>query len=169
MVQIHYNGMNNGGYKPDQTKVAFWFMKEGTPDNLVTRQQVFGNVSIPPGAKDVTSNGGTSIPAGSSIVGITPHAHMLATKMSATYSASGGGAECLVNVPNWDFNWQLDYMFEEPIPGPVSVSTTCVWDNTAENQPTVNGMKLQPRQISFGEESLAEMCLHYVWSSRPTR
>ena len=84
-----------------------------------------------------------------------------------TWATIGGKQECLVNVPKWDFHWQLDYMLAEPINGPVQVSATCVWDNTAANQPVINGMQLQPRQIMFGEESLAEMCLHYIWVSRP--
>jgi hypothetical protein len=93
---------------------------------------------------------------------------MLATVMSATATVAGK-QECLVDVPKWDFHWQLDYMLAEPIAGPAQVSTTCVWDNSAENQPTINGMKLSPRQVNFGEASLDEMCLHYIWVSRPMR
>jgi hypothetical protein len=169
-IQVHYNAQSTDGYKPDQTRVAFWFMKEGTPKNLVTREGVFAGVSIPPGQKEVTSNGGASFGAGASIIGVTPHAHMLATKMSAR-ATMGGQEQCLVNVPEWDFHWQLDYMFKEPIvvDGSMQVSTQCVWDNSAENQPTINGMQLQPRQVAFGEASLDEMCLHYIWVSRPFR
>jgi hypothetical protein len=168
-IQVHYNAQEAGAYKPDQTRVAFWFLKEGTPKNLVTREGVFGGVSIPPGVKEVTSAGRTSIGAGASIIGVTPHAHMLATKMSARANV-GGQEECLVNVPEWDFHWQLDYMFAEPLTGgSMQVSTQCVWDNSAENQPVINGMQLQPRQVAFGEASLDEMCLHYIWVSRPFR
>jgi hypothetical protein len=169
-IQVHYNAQTTDGYKPDQTRVAFWLMKEGTPKNLVTREGVFAGVSIPPGNAEVISNGGSSFGGGTSIIGVTPHAHMLATAMSARVTM-GGQEQCLVNVPEWDFHWQLDYMFAEPlvVEGNAQVSTQCVWDNSAENQPVINGMQLQPRQISFGEASLDEMCLHYIWVSRPFR
>jgi hypothetical protein len=125
---------------------------------------------LPPGQKEITSSGRATFGPGTSIIGITPHAHMLATKMSA-HATMGGKDECLVNVPDWDFHWQLDYMFAEPIvvDSSMQVTTQCVWDNSAENQPWINGMQLTPRQVNFGEASLDEMCLHYIWVSRPFR
>jgi hypothetical protein len=38
-----------------------------------------------------------------------------------------------------------------------------VYDNSAAHQPIVDGVQQQPRTVTFGEGSLDEMCLHYVW------
>jgi hypothetical protein len=166
-IQVHYNStFAVNGTQPDQTRVAFWFQTEGEPMNVVRRQQIFGNVSIPAGNPNVRTTGGGSVGAGSAIVGISPHAHMLATEMTASASVSGEN-HCLINIPVWDFHWQLDYMFAERLMGPAQVSTTCAWDNSAENQPIVNGMQLQPRSVAFGEGSFDEMCLHYIWTRTP--
>jgi hypothetical protein len=166
-IQVHYNAtFAVNGTQPDQTRVAFWFQTEGAPMNVVRRQQIFGNVSIPAGNPDVRTTGSGSVGAGSAIVGISPHAHMLATEMTAAASVNGQD-NCLINIPKWDFHWQLDYMFAEPLMGPAQVRTTCAWNNSAENQPIVNGMQLQPRTVAFGEGSFDEMCLHYIWTRTP--
>jgi mono/diheme cytochrome c family protein len=169
LVQIHYNAsFAKNGRQPDQTRVALWFMPEGQPEALITRVQVFGPVNIPAGASDVVSNGSATLEAPGEIVGVTPHAHMLATQMSATATVAGQ-QECLIDIPKWDFHWQGDYLFQEPLPitTRTQVRTTCVWDNTAANQPLVNQMQLQPRNVAFGEGSFEEMCLHYLWLRRP--
>jgi hypothetical protein len=129
-----------------------------------------GPVNIPAGAPNVVSTGSAVIQAPAEIIGITPHAHMLATRMAANVRVDGKD-ECLVNIPQWDFHWQGDYLFQDPLPvtGSARVTTTCAWDNTAANQPVVNNMPLQPRNVAFGEGSFEEMCLHYIWLRRPFR
>jgi hypothetical protein len=100
------------------------------------------------------------------IVGITPHAHQLATRMSASLKPAGGGAAvCLLDVPRWDFDWQLDYMLQTGVPyGPDDIlSATCTWDNSAANQPVIDGMQQAPRDVTFGVRSIDEMCQHWVW------
>jgi hypothetical protein len=78
---------------------------------------------------------------------------------------NGGAEECLISVPKWDFGWQLDYLYQEAIPYSRSdlLHAVCVYDNSPEHQPVVDGMKQQPKRVHFGENSLDEMCLHYVW------
>ena len=39
----------------------------------------------------------------------------------------------------------------------------CDYDNTAAHQPTVNGMKHPVQIVTFGENTLNEMCEHYLW------
>jgi hypothetical protein len=44
-----------------------------------------------------------------------------------------------------------------------SVHIECDYDNTADNQPVINGMRTPVRTVTFGEKTLNEMCLHYLW------
>jgi hypothetical protein len=99
------------------------------------------------------------------LVGITPHAHQLATIMSASLQTARGGDVCLLNVPRWDFDWQLDYQFAQGVPfGPDDkLIATCEWDNSEANQPVIEGVKQAPRNVSFGERSIDEMCQHWIW------
>jgi mono/diheme cytochrome c family protein len=164
-VQIHYNAaFSVNGKQPDQTRVAFWFMPEGKPRSLITRMQVFGPVNIPANDPEVISNGSETVSGPSEIVGITPHAHMLATTMSASANIAGKD-ECLINIPKWDYHWQGDYLFETPLAtdGGARINITCVWNNSQAMQPVVNMQQLQSRNVAFGEGSFEEMCLHYIW------
>jgi mono/diheme cytochrome c family protein len=168
-IQIHYNAaFSVNGKQPDQTRVAFWFMAEGEPKSLITRRQVFAPVNIPANDPEVISTGSASLSGGSEIVGITPHAHMLATKMSASANIDGK-EECLIDIPKWDYHWQGDYLFQTALPtgSDTQIDVTCVWNNSQENQPVVNMQQLQSRNVAFGEGSFEEMCLHYIWLRTP--
>ena len=99
------------------------------------------------------------------IVGMTPHAHAWATRMTASLTRADGQQECLIDVPHWDYGWQLDYLFQSGVPYGANdmLHVECDYDNTAAHQPVVNGQRLVPDVIPFGENTLNEMCLHYLW------
>jgi hypothetical protein len=39
----------------------------------------------------------------------------------------------------------------------------CAWDNSAENQPVVDGAPLSPTDVAWGEGSTDEMCLGILY------
>jgi hypothetical protein len=97
------------------------------------------------------------------IYGVILHMHTRGT--SATLEVLKGGDEaaqqCLLDIPRWDFNWQGAYTLEAPVlfePGD-QLRITCHWDNSAENQPVVDGMQLPPTDVNWGEGTGDEMCL----------
>ena len=100
------------------------------------------------------------------IVGMTPHAHQLATRMSATLThaerqqrvhdrraatgtTTGSSTTCTRAAC--------------PTSRTTSSWSRCEYDNSAAHQPVVDGAQLAPRNVTWGEGSLDEMCLHYVW------
>ena len=85
--------------------------------------------------------------------------------MAAELRSAGGGSECMVEVSRWDYHWQLDYLYAKGVPyGPDDqLAVTCEYDNSTAHQPVVDGVQLAPRNVTWGEGSLDEMCLHYVW------
>jgi hypothetical protein len=44
-----------------------------------------------------------------------------------------------------------------------TLTVRCEYDNSPANQSLLNGQRIQPRDVTWGEGSLAEMCLNYVW------
>ena len=44
---------------------------------------------------------------------------------------------------------------------------TCVYDNSAENQPVVDGEKQDPKDVQWGDGSFDEMCLNYLLVENP--
>ena len=62
----------------------------------------------------------------------------------------GGNGEpdaCLIKVPEWDFDWQLDYWYPRdqyvPFDADDLVGVRCSYDNSIANQPIVQGGPLR--------------------------
>jgi len=184
IIQIHYNLLNvatGQSPAPDQTAVDFKLedsvIKEGTQvfwtdfvDWILNNQ-----MKIPAGAKDTKyafaadptpymgylTNG--LIPMGSpfTIYGAGLHMHTRGTHARTAIEHKDGTEECMLDIPRWDFHWQGGYGFQQPKtvkPGD-QISLECHWDNSAANQPIVNGVPLQPRDLTWGEGTTDEMCL----------
>jgi len=101
------------------------------------------------------------------------HMHLLGKEMTATVTRAGGGEEeaCLLDIPDWDFDWQQTYTLpaddlETLAPGD-GFRLSCVHDNSVENQAVVDGERLTPVDVSWGDGSLDEMCLLYVETVEP--
>ena len=66
-----------------------------------------------------------------------------------------GRTEILLSVPNYDFNWQTSYDFQEPkfIPAGTTLIQHQWWDNSAQNKanpdPTI--------EVTWGDQSFEEM------------
>lgn len=89
------------------------------------------------------------------------HMHELGTSQTSTVHHADGTESCLLDTPDWDFNWQGAYKLVEPVvlgPGD-SVEMSCTWDNSAANQPVVDGEVQEPKDVEWGEGTSDEMCL----------
>lgn len=171
--QMHYNTIGKDP-TPDKTQIAVWELPEGTkPEREVTRVGVFALPPIlTPGAVQTSTANQNVGGAGTEIIGVSPHAHMIAKTMTADLKRAGGKTECLTKISDWKFEWQMDYIFKEPLPLAAgdSVEAKCGYDNTPDHQPVVDGVKReQPITVVPGEGTSDEMCLHYIWLRKPVR
>ncbi len=97
------------------------------------------------------------------------HMHYVGTDMKITVETPDDEEQCLVQTPNWDFNWQRGYFFEgdvEDLPtihAGDSLTMRCTYDNSLENpfvREALDDQGLtQPMDVALGEETLDEMCL----------
>ena len=90
-----------------------------------------------------------------SIVSFFPHMHLRGKDMTMTATFPDGRRQVLLNVPNYDFNWQLFYYPREPItlPRGTRVDVVAHYDNSAANRANPD-----PRlTVRFGETSNDEM------------
>ncbi|MFY7951848.1 MAG: redoxin, partial [Armatimonadaceae bacterium] len=88
---------------------------------------------IPAGAANYRVSATFGLPADIDLASVLPHAHYRGKSMRLERLGADGKSEILVDVPRYDFNWQLDYEPEPPIrlrKGDV-VRLTCVFDNSA--------------------------------------
>lgn len=93
-------------------------------------------------------------------LGVTGHMHLRGRSITITLNPGTAQANTLLDIPRWDFDWQGQYWFREPIPirsGDV-VRITCIYDNSGP-VPGSDGDLLPPRYITWGEGATDEMCL----------
>jgi len=101
------------------------------------------------------------------------HLHYVGTDMRIGISRQSSGSEpteeCLLQTPEWDFNWQRAYLYDTPIEtAPTAkagdvLNLRCTYDNSMENPFVYEALSEQglsaPRDVVLGEETLDEMCL----------
>lgn len=78
-------------------------------------------------------------------------------------------SECLIQTPQWNFEWQRQYVYDVPIEQLPFVSAgdrltmRCTYNNTTSNPFVQASLKSQgltaPHDIVLGDETLDEMCL----------
>jgi len=180
-LQVHFNADAYEVGEPipeEQTTVRLWLLpQDELPDYVVVRFFLSGGaIFLPPGqqAVDVTQMNAMSdsvvedggfIPG--EFIGHTPHMHWLGEGFNVTLHREDGEDECLIDVPQWDFDWQLDYWYPKDkyvaFDETDMVTVTCNYDNGPANQPYVGGQQQAPRFVTFGQSSTDEMCLNHTW------
>lgn len=167
IVQMHYNiaGRDPASLTPDATGAAIWMLPEGQyPDYLVTGFFI-ANPYIDIAAGDPSSVHEVTVrlPIDGYAAAVSPHMHLLGKRIKTELIRPSGDVQCLTDVANWDFNWQRNYEFTEDAFLEVSIADrirlTCEYDNSAANQPVINGEQLAPQDVTWGEGTRDEMCL----------
>jgi len=98
------------------------------------------------------------------------HMHELGKNATLSIERSDGDNECLLNIPDWDFSWQGSYFLKEStvMYAGDKLSLQCEWDNSAENQPIIDGEKHEPKDVEWGEGTGDEMCLGILYLTEPS-
>jgi hypothetical protein len=86
------------------------------------------------------------------------HIRGSAFKYEVTYA--DGKAETLLDIPRYDFNWQLRYDYKQPklIPRGSTMKITAIYNNSASNKANPDPTKL----VKWGSQTVDEMMLGYL-------
>ncbi len=90
------------------------------------------------------------------MTGIVPHMNLLGKSMTVTARLPDGTEKQLIDIPEWNYNWQDEYYYERPFPllaGTV-LRVEAVFDNSAENPSNPSS---PPQRVTWGEETTDEM------------
>lgn len=107
VLQIHYH--RDGKPEQDLTRVGVKFCNTPPKQKMRTAMLIHYNLNIPPGDKDYVVHSKFTIPANIHIFSVFPHMHLLGHTMNVTATFPDGKQTTLIDVPNWDFNWQGFY------------------------------------------------------------
>jgi hypothetical protein len=91
--------------------------------------------------------------------------HQLGRSLRLEVERPDVSTTCLLDLPDWDFAWQGAYQLRDEVAlGSEDVlRMRCVWDNGAEDQPVINGVQQEPRDVAWGEGTRDEMCLGVLY------
>jgi hypothetical protein len=95
------------------------------------------------------------------IYGVAGHMHLRGVDIRLELDPGTPRAQTLLHIPHWNFHWQDAYYLAKPVaagPGD-TIRVTCRFDNSAAKQPIVDGRRLPPRYVLWGEGTTDEMCL----------
>ena len=144
--------------KPEriQSSVGLFFTSRApkkTPVNLRLGSQT---IDIPPGEKNYIIKDSYVLPADVGVLKIYPHAHYLGKQMKGYAVLPDGTKKSLIYIKEWDFNWQDEYRYAEPLflPKGTSVSMEFTYDNSDGN---VRNPSHPPRRVVQGWLSSNEM------------
>jgi len=161
VLQVHYHP-HHGAPEPDQTSIGIYFSKE-EPENLMYVIPLINNTfTIPPHDANYRVEADVPyMPFPIKIWFIAPHMHLLGRKMNVVLQPPNGAAQCLIDIQDWDFNWQGSYRFKEPVQVPTGskVLLKAYYDNSSSNPRNPND---PPKAVSWGEETTDEMCIAFL-------
>ncbi|MBI3899712.1 MAG: redoxin domain-containing protein [Gammaproteobacteria bacterium] len=162
LFQIHYTPNGVGG--ADQLSLGLKFVA-GQPDVEVhAASAVNAEFLIPAGNPNYPVSGVYEFKTRGRILSFLPHMHVRGKAFRYQIVYPEGKEQILLDIPRYDFNWQLRYVPRTPIDVPAGAKLTATgWfdnspDNPANPDPT--------RNVPFGEQTTDEMMIGYFdWQS----
>ncbi len=157
VFQIHYQP--NGTATTDQPKIALRWAKR-PPEHEVKTRGVFNvGFRIPPGAADFPVTAERMIDEPGRILAFMPHTHLRGVAFRYELTRPGEKPVVVLDVPHYDFNWQLAYRLREPIEVEkgARLRATAWYDNSAKNPANPDPTKA----VRFGEQTSDEMMIGY--------
>jgi uncharacterized protein (TIGR03437 family) len=162
VIQVHYHP--TGEKESDRTQVGLYFAKSPVQRQFLVLPLVNQNFAIPPGAKNYEVTASYTVPnlISAKMWGVTPHMHLLGKRIKVEVTKPGATTpDCLIDIPDWDFNWQGSYLYKNPIDltGGARLKLTCNFDNSTDNPLNPNN---PPKTVRWGEETTDEMALAFI-------
>lgn len=167
MIQKGANVIGDMHYHPcgtpetDVTRIGLHFAKNEDIQKELVNLWIFNQgFKIPAGDPNHEVRASYTFLQDAFITGFIPHMHYRGKDFSYTAHYPDGRDQLLLQVENYDFNWQTNYMLKDRIPIPKGTVIECVahYDNSADNPANPDPTK----DITFGDESYDEMMIGFV-------
>lgn len=159
LFQMHYTP--NGTEQTDLSYAGVCFIDESKVTKLVE-----GNIAatkkfeIPPQTADYSVQAPYRAREDQLLISMTPHMHLRGKSFRYVAHYPGGKQEVLLDVPQYDFNWQLKYILAEPklLPKNTRIVCTAVYDNSESNLVNPDPSK----SVRWGDQSYDEMMIGFM-------
>jgi len=170
VIQVHYSTaeaskLNLGPLEPDLTRLGLYLSPK--PLAAISFLPVVNtSFTIPPGQSQYAVKASFPIFGTVELTAIAPHMHLLGRKVSVVARFPDGSSRELIRIDDWDFHWQANYVFKEPIilPAGTIVESTAIYDNSTGNPKNPSN---PPVAVSWGERTTDEMALTFLSIKSP--
>ena len=147
-----------------QVAVGLFFADAPPTETPVVVQLGSQTIDIPAGAAAHIVEDAYRLPVDVDVLAIYPHAHYLGKEISCVATLPDGTQRWLIQINDWDFNWQDEYRYAEPVrlPSGSTLAMRYLYDNSADNP---RNPSRPPRRVRFGPgatDEMAELMLQVV-------
>ena len=162
--QMHYHKEPGPGTGVmDRSQVALRFYPKGyEPDHVVlTNPLATMDFAIPAGDPNYSAETSMKFEDETLILAFLPHMHVRGKAAHYVAKYPDGTEEVLLEVPNYDFNWQTQYKYPAPgkkVPAGTEIHLKMTWDNSADNPSNPDPTKV----VTFGQPTTDEMMFGFV-------
>jgi hypothetical protein len=161
VLLLHYHG--SGKPETDQSSVGLYFAKT-PPSRIMAMHTLSSNrIDIPAGEARHREIARSTVQHDIKAYSVFPHGHNLLREMKLTATLPDGQIKRLLWISDWNFAWQTQYYYSEPIslPRGTKLEVLAIYDNSANNPSNPNS---PPKRVKYGPSSDEEMlgCHLYV-------
>lgn len=157
VLQLHLHP--SGKEEVDRSSVALYFADKPVERTMASTPFVVGTllIDIPAGSPDHTVTSSVTLPTDVTLISLLPHMHLIGKEMKIDATLPDGTVEPLIWIRDWNFYWQDNYVYREPVklPAGTRIDVLSRYDNTAENPLNPSN---PPQRVLFGNGSTDEMC-----------
>jgi hypothetical protein len=158
VFQMHYT--TNGTASVDKTRVGIVFAKEPPKERVFNTFVANPFLKIPAGNPNAAVHAELTLARDVELLSMIPHMHVRGKSFQYKVTYPDGRSEMLLDVPKYDFNWQLNYKLAEPRRLPKGTKLECIaaYDNSPNNPANPDPSK----DVYWGDQSWEEMLAGFV-------
>jgi hypothetical protein len=163
VFEVHY--APNGKAVTDRSRIGLVFAAH--PPKMQVTEVGLANVNlrIPAGAPNHQVDSNVTLREDMWLLSLWPHMHFRGKSLQLTALYPSGESEVLLDVPHYNFNWQMSYVLSRPRLLPKGTELRCVthFDNSSDNpynpDPNVD--------VYWGEQTWEEMNMAFLRVALP--
>jgi len=151
--QMHYTASGTAG--TDRSSVGLIFAKEKPQHAVLVLPLQNENFVLKAGVPDTRVDAEMTIREDVTLWSALPHTHVRGKRWEVSTVDPDGTTKTILAVPKYDFNWQTDYVFKEPIrlAKGTKLRTSAWYDNSTGNKANPD----PTRDVTWGDQTWEEM------------
>ena len=156
--QMHYTP--SGKATEDRTRIGVVYAKQPPKHEVLVHGIANARIKIPPHADNHRESASVRLPFDVQILAFMPHMHVRGKACRYEVTRADGGGSVALDIPRYDFNWQLRYQYFEPLnlARGDTIDFIAWYDNSDKNPANPD----PSAEVRWGPQTFNEMHLGYI-------